>query len=168
VKRSPVITGQDMRNARFHRSRSPGRWETSFTLSQDGGRRFERFTRRISATDSRSSSTTRFAVSLRSRAPSAIRAASTVFPSQEEASDLALVLRTGALPAGIHYEQERTVGPSLGADSIREGIYAGIAGLIAVIFIMLVYYKKAGINAVLALLLNTILLMAALATSAPP
>ncbi len=82
--------------------------------------------------------------------------------SQQEASDLALVLKTGALPAGIKYEQERTIGPSLGADSIREGIYAAIAGLIAVIVVMLVYYKKAGINAVLALLLNTVLLMAAL------
>jgi preprotein translocase subunit SecD len=73
------------------------------------------------------------------------------------------VLRTGALPAGIRYEQERTIGPSLGADSIREGIYAAVAGLLAVIAVMLVYYKKAGINAVLALILNTVLLMAALA-----
>ena len=72
------------------------------------------------------------------------------------------MLRTGALPAGIKYEQERTIGPSLGADSIREGIYAAIAGLVAVIVVMLVYYKRSGINAVLALLLNTILLMAAL------
>jgi preprotein translocase subunit SecD len=82
--------------------------------------------------------------------------------SQQEAENLSIVLRTGALPAGIKYLQERTIGPSLGADSIREGIYAGIAGLIAVIAVMLVYYKAAGVNAVLALLLNTIILMAAL------
>ncbi len=60
------------------------------------------------------------------------------------------------------YEQERTIGPSLGADSIKEGVYAAIAGLIAVIIVMLVYYKKSGVNAVLALVLNTVLLMAAL------
>jgi preprotein translocase subunit SecD len=82
--------------------------------------------------------------------------------SQQEAQDLSLVLKTGALPAGIVNENERTVGPSLGSDSIRDGIYSGIAGLIAVIIVMLIYYKKAGLNAVLALLLNTVLLMAAL------
>src|SRR5205085_5175846 len=82
--------------------------------------------------------------------------------SQQEASDLALKLKTGALPAGIKYLQERTVGPSLGADSIREGILAGIVGLIAVILVMLLYYKRSGVNAVFALFLNTILLMAAL------
>ncbi len=82
--------------------------------------------------------------------------------SEQEAEDLALKLKTGALPAGIIYEQEATIGPSLGADSIKEGVYAAIAGLLAVIVVMLVYYKKSGVNAVLALVLNTVLLMAAL------
>jgi preprotein translocase subunit SecD len=59
--------------------------------------------------------------------------------------------------------EERSVGPSLGADSIHEGMMAGIAGLAAVIIAMLVYYKRSGVNAVLALLLNTVLLLAALA-----
>ena len=93
----------------------------------------------------------------RSRARSTMRAASTGSSSEQEAEDLALKLKTGALPAGIKYEQERTIGPSLGADSIREGIYAAIAGLVAVIIVMLVYYKKSGVNAVLALMLNTVL-----------
>src|SRR6185312_9135403 len=84
-------------------------------------------------------------------------------PSQQEASDLELVLKTGALPASISFGNERTVGPSLGADSIHEGLYAGVAGLLAVVLAMLIYYKRAGINAVLALLLNTIILIAALA-----
>ena len=85
-----------------------------------------------------------------------------VMGSPVEASDLALVLRSGSLPASIVYLEERSVGASLGADSIREGIVAGLAGLMAVIIVMLVYYKRSGINAVLALFLNTVLLVAAL------
>ena len=90
------------------------------------------------------------------------RAGSPTWAAKQEASDLALVLRSGSLPAGIVYLEERSVGPSLGADSIREGIMAGLAGLVAVIVVMLVYYKRAGVNAVLALFLNTVILMAAL------
>ena len=163
VSRTPVITGQDVRNAHAGPdSDSPGRWECEFNLSQDGGRRFEKFTsanignRLAVVLDNqiRSVATIQSAISDQGR----INGLST----EQEASDLALVLRTGALPAGIKYEQERTIGPSLGADSIREGIYAAIAGLIAVVVVMLMYYKKSGINAVLALILNTVLLMAAL------
>ena len=58
--------------------------------------------------------------------------------------------------------EERSVGPSLGADSIHEGIVAGIAGLVAVVCVMLVYYKRSGVNAVLALVLNTVVLLAAI------
>jgi len=164
VNRTPVITGQDMRNARMSNDPDhPGRWETNFNLSQDGARKFERFTS--------ANIGNRLAVVLDNQIRSVATIESTIsdsgringLASQEEASDLALVLRTGALPAGIKYDQERTVGPSLGVDSIRNGLYSGVAGLIAVILIMLIYYKKAGINAVLALLLNTVLLIAALA-----
>jgi preprotein translocase subunit SecD len=164
VARSPVITGQDMRSARAATDAdSPGRWECAFTLSQDGARRFEKYTG--------ANIGNRLAVVLDNQIRSVATIQSAISDSgringlatEQEASDLALVLRTGALPAGIHYEQERTIGPSLGADSIREGIYAAVAGLLAVIAVMLVYYKKAGINAVLALILNTVLLMAALA-----
>jgi preprotein translocase subunit SecD len=82
--------------------------------------------------------------------------------SEQEAENLAQFLKSGSLPAGIVYGEERSVGPSLGADSIREGLVAGIAGLAAVVFIMLAYYKRSGVNAVLALVLNTIILVAAL------
>jgi preprotein translocase subunit SecD len=61
------------------------------------------------------------------------------------------------------YLEERSIGPALGADSIRDGIYAGIAGVIAVVLVLLVYYKRSGINATLALVLNAIILIAALA-----
>ncbi|HKG22216.1 MAG TPA: protein translocase subunit SecD, partial [Blastocatellia bacterium] len=74
----------------------------------------------------------------------------------------ALSLRSGALPAKVSYIEQRTVGPSLGADSIRQGVTASVAGLVAVVLFMLWYYRGAGINAVLALILNLILLLAAL------
>jgi preprotein translocase subunit SecD len=82
--------------------------------------------------------------------------------SQLEAANLAEFLKSGSLPAGIVYRQETSVGPSLGADSISQGMIAGLAGLAVVIFIMLVYYKRSGVNAVLALILNTVILIAAL------
>jgi preprotein translocase subunit SecD len=81
----------------------------------------------------------------------------------EGAEDLALVLRAGALPASITYLEERTVGPSLGRDSIQRGLRAGLIGLAFVVIFMLVYYRGAGINANLALALNTLLLLGAMA-----
>ena len=82
--------------------------------------------------------------------------------TKESAEDLALTLRSGALPVPIEYQEERTVGPSLGADSIRSGVRASVAGLLFVVMFMLFYYRGSGINAVVALLLNMILMLAAL------
>jgi preprotein translocase subunit SecD len=82
--------------------------------------------------------------------------------TKESADDLALTLKSGALPAPIEYVEERTVGPSLGADSIRAGVEASLGGLALVIVFMLFYYRGAGVNAVLALILNMILTIAAL------
>lgn len=82
--------------------------------------------------------------------------------TKQSAEDLALTLRSGALPAKIEYMEERTVGPSLGADSIRSGVRASLFGLLFVVAFMLFYYRGAGINAVVALLLNMILMLAAL------
>ncbi len=82
--------------------------------------------------------------------------------TKESADDLALTLRSGALPAPIEYQEERTVGPSLGADSIRSGVRASAFGLLFVVLFMLFYYRGSGLNAVVALLLNMILLLAAL------
>lgn len=80
--------------------------------------------------------------------------------TQQSAEDLALTLRSGALPAPIEYQEERTVGPSLGADSIRSGVKASLYGLLFVVAFMLFYYRGSGINAVVALLLNMILMLA--------
>jgi len=161
LARSPVITGRDLRNAR------PGRdefqkWEANFTLNQDGARRFGRFTE--------ANVGNRLAVVLDNQ----IRSVATIqnriddsgritnLGNEQEASDLALVLRAGSLPAGIVYLEERTVGPSLGADSINQGVVAGLVGLTLVVLVMVVYYKKSGINAVIALLLNAVITVAAL------
>jgi len=83
--------------------------------------------------------------------------------TQDSAHQLAQVLRSGALPASIKYLEERTVGPSLGADSIRHGVQASVLSLIVVMLFMLFYYRMAGANAVVALILNLIILLAALA-----
>jgi preprotein translocase subunit SecD len=82
--------------------------------------------------------------------------------SKQSAEDIALTLRSGALPAAIEYQEERTVGPSLGADSIRSGVRASVLGLALVVVFMLFYYRGSGINAVVALLLNMILMIAGL------
>jgi preprotein translocase subunit SecD len=79
--------------------------------------------------------------------------------SEQRVKDLSMLLRTGALPASIDFLQETTVGPSLGADSIHQGVVASIVGMLAVMIFMLVYYKGAGINADLALFLNLVILL---------
>ena len=79
--------------------------------------------------------------------------------TKQQAEDLSLMLRTGALPASISYLETRTVGPSLGAASIHQGVLAAVFGMLAVMIFMLVYYKGAGINADLALMLNLLILL---------
>jgi preprotein translocase subunit SecD len=161
VGRPPVVNGSEMRNAR------PGqddfrKWQTSFTLSPDAGKRFGTFTE--------ANINNRLAVVLDNRIVSVATIQNRIedsgritgLGSEEEASDLSRYLRSGSLPASLTTMEENSVGPSLGADSIREGISAGVAGLIAVVFVMLAYYKRSGINAVLALALNTVVLLAAI------
>ena len=157
-----MVTGRDLRNARAGRSEFQ-QWETDFTLTQDAARRFGRFTeanignRLAVVLDNQ----IRSVATIQSRIEDSGRI--TGQRSDQEASDLALVLRAGSLPAGIVYLEERTIGPSLGADSIRQGLVAGMVGLWPWCLFMLVYYKKSGVNATLALILNAIMLMAALA-----
>jgi preprotein translocase subunit SecD len=79
--------------------------------------------------------------------------------SIEEADDLALKLRSGALPAGTNVLEERTVGPSLGLDSIKKGVTASVAGLGLSVIFMLLYYKGAGVNAVVALVINILIIL---------
>ncbi len=162
VSRTAVITGTDLRSARPGRDGETGRWETDFRLSRDGARRFERFTE--------ANIGNRLAIILDNQVRSAPTVESRISESgritgardQQDASDLALVLESGSLPAGVQYQLERTIGPSLGADSIREGVTAGLVGLGLIIIVMILYYNKAGLNAVAALLMNAVITAAAL------
>jgi preprotein translocase subunit SecD len=162
VARTPVVTGRDLRDARPAQDEF-GKWETAFVLSQDAKGRFGRYTE--------ANIGNRLAIVLDSQ----VRSAPTIqariedqgritgAANQQDASDLSLVLRAGSLPAGIIYLQEQTVGPSLGADSIRQGITSGLVGLVIIVIIMLAYYKASGVNATLALVLNAVLLIGVLA-----
>ena len=161
VTRNPVIRGSDLRDAKPAQGEM-GKWETNFVLTQDAAKRFERFTesnignRLAIVLDNqwRSAPTIQNKISDNGRITGA--------SNQQDASDLALVLRAGSLPASLVYLEERTVGPSLGADSIQQGLLAGVVGIAAVVLVMLVYYKRSGINATLALVLNAVILLAAL------
>ncbi len=160
--RTPVVTGRDLRDAQPQQDGQTGAWETSFVLTQDAAKRFERYTA--------ANVGNRLAIVLDKSVISAPTIQSKISDtgritgasSHEDAADLALNLRAGSSPAGVEYLEERTVGPSLGADSIRAGLVSGVAGVIAVVLVMLVYYKRSGINATLALVLNAIILIAAL------
>ena len=164
VSRIPVVTGRDMRTVGETRNaNSPGQWQVNFSLSAEGARRFGPFTE---ANVGR-----QMAIVVEHSVYSApvikSRIEDTGFIegnfSEESAHDLAVELRSGALPASIKYLEEATVGPSLGADSIRHGVQASILSLIVVMLFMLVYYRLSGANAVLALALNLVILLAALA-----
>ncbi len=164
VSRSSVVTGSDLRNARAEAdTQRPGLYVASFTLSNDGASRFGPFTERNIGRS--------MAVVLDHRIQQVATIQSRIDDrgqiegryTLQEAQDLTLVLRSGSLPASIHYLEERTVGPSLGADSIRSGLAAVLTGLAAVVGFMLFYYRLSGINAVVALVLNLLMLLAVLA-----
>ncbi len=158
VSRAAAISGSDLRGA------DPGRDENNrpdvvFHLTPDGGNRFYAFTS--------SHVNDKLAVVLDNRVQEvatieeAIRDEGRITGrfTEQQTKDLAMVLRSGALPASIHYLEERTVGPSLGADSIRKGVTAAIIGILAVMIFMLFYYHASGINADLALVLNLVILL---------
>jgi len=159
VSRVSAVRGKDLRDARVGTDEN-GQPEVNFTLTNEGGQRFYNFTSQHVG-DS-------LAVVLDNKVQEvatihdAIRDQGRIsggHMTEQQAKDLALVLRSGALPAGIKYLEERTVGPSLGADSIRAGVKAAIVGMVAVLVFMLIYYRAAGINADVALILNLVILL---------
>lgn len=162
VARTPVITGRDLRSARVGQNEN-GSPEVDFSIKSEGARAFGRYTEAnvgnfmAVVLDNKIYSVAR----IESRITDQGRITGRFTPQQ--ARDLALVLKAGALPASISYLEERTVGASLGADSIRQGLLSGMVGMSAVVLFMFFYYKWSGVNAVLALALNLVLLMAALA-----
>jgi len=163
LDRVAVVTGKDLRTVR----RSVDEWNqpaVSFSLNPEGGRRFEKVTAEnignfiAIVLDNRVISAPR----VESRIPAAsggiIRGRFTI----EEAEDLVVVLRAGALPASIKYLEERTIGPSLGADSVRKGLISCVVALLLVMGFMIFYYRLSGANAITALILNIIILAGAL------
>ncbi|MEZ5363986.1 MAG: protein translocase subunit SecD [Bryobacterales bacterium] len=162
LNRTPIVTGRDLRSARPARDTQTQQWQAAFQLSRDAGARFGTFTGANVGKP--------LAVVLDNRIKNVATIQSRIddegviqgLSGEQEASDLALVLRAGSLPASVEYLEERTVGASLGADSIQQGINSSLYGLAIIVVVMLIYYKGAGVNAVVALVLNLIILVACL------
>ncbi len=164
LDRAPIVTGQDLVGATPQPSTDyPGQFEINFHLSTAAAARFGPFTetnigKRMAIVLDHKVYT---APTIRGRIEDNGQITGNF--SEDQAKDLALVLRAGALPASIKYLEERTVGPSLGADSIREGVRASVGSLIVVMIFLVIYYRLSGVNAVVALLLNLLILVAFMA-----
>ena len=165
VENPAVVDGSELRDAAAIQGKGGGSdYQISFSFKPAGAQKFGDWTGKNIGNY--------MAVVLNGEVKSAAYIKSQIFDSGEisgrftknTADDLALTLKSGALPAEIEYQEERTVGPSLGADSIKAGVTASIGGLILVIVFMLFYYRGSGVNAVVALALNMILTISALIT----
>lgn len=163
VETPAVVDGSELRDAAAIQARAGGSdYQIAFSFKPAGAQKFGDWTGK--------NINNYMAVVLNDEVKSAAYIKSQIFDqgeisgrfSKESADDLALTLKSGALPASIEYQEERTVGPSLGADSIRAGVTASVGGLIFVILFMLFWYRGSGINAVVALMLNMLLTLAAL------
>jgi preprotein translocase subunit SecD len=165
VNKIAGVTGRDLKTAGVSRDTN-GRPAVSFNLNAAGADKFERLT---SANVNRP-----LAIVLDGTVVSAPNINETIRDNgiitgggagfaPEEARDLALVLKSGALPASMTPLQEEVVGASLGADSIRQGITASLVALSAVVLFVLFYYRASGINATLAMILNLVVLFGLLA-----
>jgi preprotein translocase subunit SecD len=162
VRRVSVVSGRDLRNARptLDENNLPA---VSFSLNQEGARKF--------GTATEQNIGRQLAIILDNRVFSAPVVQSRISDegrisgsfTQQEAQDLSLTLRSGALPASLTYLEERTIGPSLGADSIKAGVTAGVGGLLMVILFMLTYYKLTGLNALVSIVVNLLILLGAMA-----
>lgn len=166
LDRAPAITGADLRSADPAPStKYPGQYQVNFTVGNVAASRFGPFTENNIGH--------RMAIVLDHKVFSAPVIEARIDDSgviegnftQESAQNLALVLRSGALPAPIRYLQQQTIGPSLGVESIREGVRASVGSLLAVMIFLVIYYRLAGVNAVVALFLNLVILMAFMAFS---
>ena len=162
VGKNVAVSGRDLKNARVQKGRL-GAPVIAFSLTPEGAPKFGQLT---GANVNR-----RLAIVLDNKIVSAPNIHSQITDegviegsfTNQQASDLALVLRSGSLPASLTTLEERTVGPSLGRDSIRQGVTASIIGFALLVAAILIYYKGAGVNAVLALLLNLVILLGMMA-----
>jgi preprotein translocase subunit SecD len=159
LRRVAVVSGTDFRSADPGTDSNTGQRTVHFTLTNEAGDKFYDYTSK--------NINTSMAVVMGGRVKEvaniegAIRDSGEIRGSftQDEVANLSKLLRTGALPASLNFIEERTVGASLGADSIREGVTAAVVGVLVVMAFMLVYYKGSGINADLALFLNLVILL---------
>lgn len=162
VRKAAAVTGRDLRSARPSLDEN-NRPAVAFTLNSDGATKFGKVT---GENIGRS-----LAIILDGKVQSAPRIDGRITSdgrisgsfTQEEVTNLSLILRSGSLPATLTYLEERTIGPSLGADSIRSGVIASAVGLALIVVFMLIYYKMAGVNATIALLLNLVILLGIMA-----
>jgi preprotein translocase subunit SecD len=163
LERASQVEGTDFRDAQPSTDLN-GRPNIKFTLTTEAGDRFFKYT---DAHKQGGPTPGSMAIVLENKVREVASIQSGIRDSGEltgaftkqQAEDLSLLLRTGALPASISYLETRTVGPSLGASSIRQGVFAAVAGMGAVMIFMLIYYKGSGINADVALLLNLLILL---------
>jgi preprotein translocase subunit SecD len=162
VRKTAAVTGQDLRSAQPTLDEN-SRPAVGFSLTREGSSKFGKVT---------GDNIGRFlAIILDNRVQSAPRIEGRINDNgriygsftQEQVTDLALVLNSGALPADMSYQEERVIGPTLGQDSIRSGVLASLSGLALVILFMLVYYKLSGINAIVAMLCNLVILIGLMA-----
>ena len=168
VETPPIVNGDELRNASAVNSRGGGSddFQIVFSLKPSGADKFGRWTgANINeymgvVLDSGQGGEVKSIAFIKSQITDSGEITGRF--TKQSAEDLALTLRSGALPAPIEYQEERTVGPSLGQDSIRAGVKASLIGLLLVVLFMLIYYRGSGVNAVTALLLNIILMMAGL------
>ncbi|NOX38067.1 MAG: protein translocase subunit SecD [Calditrichaeota bacterium] len=163
VNKDPELTGETIVDARQQISSDigvAGQFEVSLTFNSEGARIFSRVTGAnigkplAIILDRRVQSAPVIQAKIRDG-----RARITGLGSLEEAQDLAIVLRAGALPAPLQLLEERTVGPSLGKDSIEKGTYSALLGLLLVALFMVVYYKFSGVIADIALILNIVIIL---------
>jgi preprotein translocase subunit SecD len=160
LQKLPVWGGTDIRDAQAGRNPNTNEPEVDFYLTSAAGDKFGTWTQANIGKD--------MAIVLDNRVQEVavikgqIRDQGNISGggmTEQSVHDLSMLLRTGALPASLVFLQEQTIGPSLGADSIHQGVLASIVGMLAVWIFMLVYYKGAGINADLALFLNLVILL---------
>jgi preprotein translocase subunit SecD len=162
VRKEVPVSGRDLKNARVQKGRV-GEPVIGFSLTPEGAPKFGNLTG--------NNVNRRLAIVLDNKVVSAPNINSRIDSegviegsfTQQQAADLALVLRSGSLPASLTTLEERTVGPSLGRDSIRQGFTASAIGFVLLVLAIIAYYKGAGVNAVLALLLNLIILLGMMA-----
>jgi preprotein translocase subunit SecD len=161
VRKAAAVSGHDLTNARpsVDQNNLPA---VSFTLNSEGARKFGAVTE--------SNIGRRLAIIMDSRVTSAPTIQSRITDNgqitgvtRDEVNDLSLILKSGALPAKLTYLQEQTIGPTLGADSIRSGVTASVVGLLLIVAFMLIYYKLSGVNAIVALIFNLVILIGLMA-----